>query len=1120
MTLPWKNGPGRGRPAVPRLRALLLAAGLAAAGLPAVAQATPAAAPRGDRPAVESEVTEDLAARGRSTFWVYFEDRADLSGAARIKDRARQGREVRERLVRTASASQAGLIETVRDADAHRPARTKAYTYTPYWLANAVQVTGDADLLARIEKLPGIERVAADRTYALPKLTATAAEPAVDDVEWGVDRIGAPKVWEEYGAKGQGIVVGSIDSGAQFDHPALVKQYRGNNGDGTFTHAYNWYDPAIVCGIINSVPCDNVGHGTHTLGTMVGDDGPGNHVGVAPQAQWISAKGCELSSCTQRSLLAAGQFMLAPTDAHGKNPRPDLRPHVINNSWGSSAAGNDPWFQQTVKAWVAAGIFPVFSNGNEGPACSTDGNPGNMPESYGVGAFDPDGNVASFSSRGPSAFDDGLIKPDVSAPGVAVRSAYPGGKYAVGSGTSMAAPHVAGAIALLWSAAPSVARDIEETRRLLDETAVDVDDVSCGGTAGDNNVYGHGRLDAYAAVTKAPRGATGTVTGLVTDATNGEPLADATVTLRDGEGRPVGLERTTGADGRYTFPASVGAYTLSASAPAYTTGTADVTVTEGATESADLALGARPGKVLDLAVGRTDLGSVPIGTTGGPVTVTLTSNGSRPVTVSSVTDHDGAFVHEAGTCGFAPFTLARKEHCTVEISFRPTAVGRDSGTISLVDDATDRPRAVAVSGTGSVIPARTETLRMRGVEKNMDSAVVDPEGRYAYFGTSNAQDPLPGHIAKIDLRTFKRVGTVSVGVGMKLLQAAVMDPAGKYAYFAVAATPGRVVRIDLATFTMDKILVLGAGEDNLRSAVIDPAGKYAYFGTGTNPGRVVKVDLTTFTRADAVTLPAGEDFLSSGVIDSKGAFAYFGTLTYPQGRVVKIDLAAMKETASLALPDNQAYLRSAVIAPDDRYAYFGTGEGSGGGKIARVDLAAFEHAGTISPSGGAAFFSAVMDPGGRYASFGTLSVPGRVVNVDLERFEGAGYTTLAGDEDALVSGVVDPRGDYAYFGTMTGPGQVVKVRTGARYEMGATGGLVRGVHRTALTWDGAATAKVEVVRNGRVVATVPNTGRYTDRIGVRGRPVYTYRLCDVGTRHCSNEVRIDFTGGSAGSATG
>ncbi|MEU9362832.1 S8 family serine peptidase, partial [Streptomyces sp. NPDC048301] len=1039
------------------------------AGLPAAAQASPAA-PVGSHfaPSVERAVVDGLKDGRTSTFWVYLRGQADLRSAGKIKDRARQGREVRNRLQETARKGQSDLIEVLRDTGA---------TYKSYWIANTVQVKGDAGLLKRITALPGVESVTTDRTYALPELHETEDEPTVDDVEWGVDRIGASRAWKDFDATGEGIVVGSIDSGVQYEHPALVKRYRGTNADGTFTHDYNWYDPTRSCGIITSTPCDNVGHGTHTVGTMVGDGGPGNHVGVAPGARWMAAKGCASSSCTQSTLLAAGQFMLAPTDANGRNPRPELRPHVVNNSWGSAAAGSDPWFEQTVQAWVAAGIFPVFSNGNEGPDCGTDANPANMKESYGVGAFDAAGDVASFSSRGPSENSDDLIKPNVSAPGVAIRSTYPGGTYAVASGTSMAAPHVAGTIALLWSAAPAVARNIDATRRLLDETAVDVPDVSCGGSAENNNVYGQGRLDAYAAVEKSPRGITGTVSGTVIDAQTGEPVEGATVQLGTATGA-VGLPVTTTGDGGYSMPATVGDYTVSVSGAAYITGRSGISVGESATTTADFTLEARPGRVLSVTPDDAAFGAVPIGTTGGPVDVTLTSLGSKPVTVLHLTDHDGAFVSEPGTCGRALFTLGRKEHCTLGISFRPTARGDQYGKITLRSNATGRTHTVQVRGSGSAMPGRTGSLATSSLQKSLHAAAVDPEGRYAYFGTDNAMDPLPGYITKVDLKTFKRVATLSVGIGQKMLQDAVVDPAGKYAYFIVAASPGRVVRIDLETFTLDKILVLGPGEDNLRSALMDPAGKYAYFGTGTSPGRLVKVDLDTFTRAGAVTLGAGENYLDAGVIDSRGEFAYLGTVTSPQGRVAKIDLAAMRETGAITLDSGEGPLRTAVIAPDDRYAYFGTGEGSSG-RIVRVDLGSFTRDKVLAPTGGGAFFSSVIDPAGRFAAFGTLGIPGHVVTVDLERFESAGYVALAEKEDALISAVIDPRGDYAYFGTKTAPGQVVKVRVGARYELAATGqGTL--LRRAALVWNGAATAEVEVIRDGRAVATVPNTGRFTD----------------------------------------
>ncbi|MEV6263602.1 S8 family serine peptidase [Streptomyces sp. NPDC051784] len=1096
-----KRGTALRRSVLPRAWALLAAAGLAAAGLPAAAQAAPAAPVSSlSAPPVESEVVDDLQDGRTSTFWVYLRGKADLRGAGKIKDRARQGREVRSRLQEAARTGQSTLVDVLKDTDA---------TYTAYWIANTVQVKGDAKLLKRITALPGVERVTTDRTYTLPELGETEDEPTVDDVEWGVDRIGASRAWKDFDATGKGIVVGSIDSGVQFDHPALVKRYRGANADGTFTHDYNWYDPTVSCGIITSIPCDNVGHGTHTVGTMVGDGGPGNRVGVAPGAQWIAAKGCASSSCTQSALLSAGQFMLAPTDARGRNPRPELRPHVVNNSWGSAAAGSDPWFEQTVRAWVAAGIFPVFSNGNEGPDCGTDANPANLRESYGVGAFDTDGAVASFSSRGPSENGDDLIKPNVSAPGVAIRSTYPGGTYAVASGTSMAAPHVAGAIALLWSVTPAVTRDIDATRRLLDETAVDVPDVSCGGSAGNNNVYGQGRLDAYSAVEKAPRGTTGTVSGTVTDARTGEPVQGATVQLRTAAG-PVGLPATTGEDGGYSMLATIGDYTVSVAEAAYTAAETGVTVGESATSTADVALAARPGRVLSVTHDTTAFGAVPIGTTGGPVTVSLTSLGSRPVTVLHLTDHDGAFVSEPGTCGRAPFTLARKEHCTLGISFRPTTKGDQEGKITLRSTAAGWTHTVQVRGSGTPIPARTGTVSTSILQRSLHAAAVDPEGRYAYFGSDNPQDLLPGYITKIDLRTFKKVGTLSVGIGQKAMQDAVIDPAGKYAYFIVAASSGRVVRVDLETFTLDKILVLGQGESNLRSALMDPAGRYAYFGTGTSPGRLVKVDLATFTRADAVTLGAGEDHIDTGVIDSQGEFAYLGTVTSPQGRVVRIDLATMTATGSITLESGEGPLRTAVIAPDDRYAYFGTGEGSNG-RIVRVDLGSFTRDKVLTPVGGGAFFSSVIDPAGRYAAFGTLSLPGRVVTVDLERFESDGYVTLPEKEDALISAVVDPLGDYAYFGTKTAPGRVVKVRVGARYELTATGkGTV--VRRAALTWNGATTAEVRVVRDGRVVATVPNTGRFTDLIPGPRRPSYTYMLCDVGTDHCSAEAEVRFTG--------
>ena len=228
------------------------------------------------------------------------------------------------------------------------------------------------------------------------------------------------------------------------------------------------------------------------MGTMVGDDGGSNQIGVAPGANWITCKGCESNSCSSFALNSCADWVL--------NPGEGVPPHIVSNSWGGGS-GN-LWHDSKVQAWRNAGLFPAFSLGNSGPSCNTARSPGDNPNAFGVGATDINDIIAGFSSRGPSAF--GEIKPDVSAPGRSVRSSIANSGYASFSGTSMASPHVAGTVALLWAADPTLVGNIALTEQILQDTAVPLtSSQSCGGVSGSaipNNTYGWGRVDALAAV--------------------------------------------------------------------------------------------------------------------------------------------------------------------------------------------------------------------------------------------------------------------------------------------------------------------------------------------------------------------------------------------------------------------------------------------------------------------------------------------------------------------------------------------------------------------------------------------------------------------------------------------
>ncbi|WP_092543326.1 S8 family serine peptidase [Actinoplanes derwentensis] len=558
------------------MRLKTLAATLAITVGLSMLQPLPAYAEDPDLGKISPTLTDRFRTQPSSDFWITFETGADLAPARKITDWAARGRFVYDALTAAAKQSTAAVSAELDRA---------GVKYTSYPIANAVLVKGGTEKLA----LDMASRAQVAEIHATPQVAlvepvdekiSTERSAVAEDgtVTWGLESIHAPQAWA-MGATGAGITVSNLDSGVQFDHPALKDQYRGTKADGTVDHNYNWMATRGSC---TSAPCDDDGHGTHTMGTMVGDDGT-NHVGVAPDAQWIATDGC-CSDSGVESLLRSGWWLLAPTDVQGNNPDPAKRPHVVNNSWGQNAEHDfNTFFRAIDEAWTAAGIFSVWSSGNTSPfaACDTVSSPGSAESAYAVGAYQSDGTLASFSRKGEG--ESGRIKPEISAPGAGVRSSYPNNNYIEMSGTSMAAPHVAGAVAALWSYDPTLIGQVDETRRLLGESAADVDDTECGGTAEVNNKYGEGRLDLVRLLELAPRKG-GVLTGVVT--AGGTPVPAADVTISGPFSRSIGTDE----DGRFTTNLPVGDYRLSTKAFGYLTATADVTISLGQDTSVKLPL--------------------------------------------------------------------------------------------------------------------------------------------------------------------------------------------------------------------------------------------------------------------------------------------------------------------------------------------------------------------------------------------------------------------------------------------------------------------------------------------------------------------------------------------------
>ncbi|HRG54137.1 MAG TPA: S8/S53 family peptidase [Bacteroidia bacterium] len=438
---------------------------------------------------------------------------ADVSAADKLETKEQKGQFVYDALKAAALHSQGEALTILSK---------RAATYQSFFVVNMINITSDVATLQAIAELPSVEKIIENGKFVVSKTFSTPTINSDKEATpmagtWGIKKTKADQVWSTLNVTGKGAVIAGQDTGYEWEHAAIKSKYRGWNGSSA-DHNYNWHDAVHAtgssCGKDSPEPCDDGEHGTHTMGTMVGGSANGTEIGMAPDAKWMGCRNMNAGNGTLTTYVECFEFFLAPTDLTNKNPDTKKAPHVINNSWGCPTSegcnsSNFATMEQAVTNLRAAGVVVVVSAGNDGSACSTINTPAPIfVGSFTVGSTTSSDGISSFSSRGPvTNYGPSRISPDISAPGSDVYSCVPGGGYSNMSGTSMAGPHVAGLVGLIISANPQLAGKVTTIEEIIQSTAQKLTSTqTCGGVAGSaipNNTFGHGRIDALAAVTKA-----------------------------------------------------------------------------------------------------------------------------------------------------------------------------------------------------------------------------------------------------------------------------------------------------------------------------------------------------------------------------------------------------------------------------------------------------------------------------------------------------------------------------------------------------------------------------------------------------------------------------------------
>jgi subtilisin family serine protease len=497
--------------------------------------------------AMAAHISPDLKAHMRSgtetKILVYFQDESPQLKASESQEQVL--RRLQANLQRTRHILEGEMGFSARD-------RIRSLN----WITNSASMEADAETIREIARHPAVTQILWDAPVEAPHtIEATTQRPEEGAYTYGLKNLGVDKVREVFGLTGAGVRIGVIDTGADGNHPDLkgrITLYKDLSGETTF-------------------PTDTQGHGTHTAGTLVGGNASGTQIGVAPDAELLVARGIAGSS-SLTNLLKAMEWMLDPDG----DPATADAPVVVSMSWHSGSGDQEP-FYRALAAMEAAGVIANFSAGNSGTRGLT--HPKEYPYTFTTAATDSGDGIASFSSRGPATYKGTTQqKPEWAAPGVDIYSAKPGGGYTKMSGTSMACPHGAGVIALLFQANPDLTPT--QVREVLTTTAKDL------GPVGWDKAFGAGRLDAFAAVQMVATG--GKILGKVTDSA-GAPIAYAKVKVLER-----GYSLAVKPDGSFKMLLPEGTYTLEVHAFGFVATSQQVTVASDSEITLDLILEAAP----------------------------------------------------------------------------------------------------------------------------------------------------------------------------------------------------------------------------------------------------------------------------------------------------------------------------------------------------------------------------------------------------------------------------------------------------------------------------------------------------------------------------------------------